>query len=216
MTTLVLENTFFSLVHVEMSAGVYNPFGINHTFAANALLERWFESGNPASLIKKLHVEEFQTLLSEHLVVNEDALNSATSPATITSLAMLYYAGYLTIRTHDSHKKTVSLSFPNTEVSRAFSNQLISELSPGQATAIQPAAVGIAQIKAKEYVRKFKHLNLPVWAIGIKLAGRAGHSSQNEAWKKDGDVSGEALAKSEDAPRNAVLELAAENIGENL
>lgn len=196
---------------------------------------------------------------------------------------MLYYAGYLTINAYDPENADLSLIFPNTEVSRSFSSQLISELTPRNAHAItrlavaaakilraqslldssssfmlqdllnqalanigyqlllsrenqyqlaffmffcagglrtrieevtqdgridiviemrqciyvielkieQPAAMGIAQIKAKDYVRKFKHLNLPMWAVGINLAGKSDDNSN---------------------PRNAVLELAAELI----
>lgn len=288
----------------ELSPGVYNPFGINHTFAANALLKTWFQSGNPTALIKKIRAEECQPLLHQNLVIKQEALTSSISPATITPLSMLYYAGYLTINSYDPESSLLTLVPPNIEVSQAFSNQLISELVPRQATAIttiavaitkllqaqsfdlsstarknpstgsgravaftpefiegsrlqdllnqalanigyqlllsredqyqlaffmlfnsgglrtrvedvtqdgridiviemrhclyiielkieQPAAVGIEQIKAKDYVRKFKHMNLPVWAIGIKLAGK----------KED-----------ETAPRNAVLELATEII----
>lgn len=260
-----------------ISDGIYNPFGINHTFANNDLLEKWFESGNPAALIKKLHVEECQELLYKHLVCHKDALTSSFSPATMTSLAMLYYAGYLTIGAYDPETSTLSLRFPNTEVSRAFSTRLINELVPEKLTALvyianeitktlraqsfdslqslfnqalanigyqlllsredqyqlaffmllncgglrarveevtqdgridiiiemhtcvyilelkidQAAVDAIGQIKNKDYARKYRHLNVPIWAIGLKLA---------------------AKQKDKDAPRNAVLELLAEQI----
>lgn len=36
----------------DLAVGVYNPFGINHIFTENLLLEQWFASGSPAVLMK--------------------------------------------------------------------------------------------------------------------------------------------------------------------
>ncbi len=241
-----------------VSSGVYNSYGINHVFVANDLVEKWFESGSPAVLMKKLHAEHCKALLHGNLTVTTEELTSSTSPATITSLAMLYYAGYLTIDSYDPIMKKLSLIFPNLEVSSAFSKQLINELMPERSSALtdiavevtkelraqsldrlqdllnqafanygysvllsqeknyqialftffatgglrtriedvtqdgridiviemrhcvyiielkvdQTSADAITQIKTKDYARKYRHLNVPIWAIGVNLAGK--------------------------------------------
>jgi len=267
----------YEIITSLISPGIYNSFGINNVFADNDLTEKWFESGSPSILLKKLHAENCQTILHQNLSINVEALSSTAIPNEFKSLPLLYFGGYLTINSYDSTLKQLTLDFPNSEVSNAFSRSLIREIAPNTINAIALIAAkvaqafqeqqfaslqdlfnqalanigyqlllsqerqyqlaffmllnagslrarveevtqdgridisiemrhviyilelkineapekAIAQIKTKDYARKYRHLDLPIWGIGIKLAGKA---------------------KKETSQKNAVLALFAERL----
>ncbi|MBM3886345.1 hypothetical protein FJ364_00285 [Candidatus Dependentiae bacterium] len=260
-----------------LSNGVYNSFGINHVFAANTMIEKWFESGSPSILLRKLHAESCLAILHQNLSIEKEALSSTTTPSELAPLPLLYFGGYLTIDSYDATLKQLTLNFPNTEVSNAFARSLIREIAPNTINAIALIAAkitksfweqqfdqlkdlfnqalanigyqlllsqerqyqiaffmllnagnlrtrieevtqdgridisvemrhtiyiielkideapekAIAQIKTKDYAKKYRHLDLPIWGIGVKLAG---------------------APKKETSKKNAVLALLAERL----
>ncbi len=115
-----------NLASNELSAGVYNPYAMNYVFAEQQQLDRWFSSGSPSALIKKLTSEQFEALEPARLTMSFSALETSCSPDDMTALSMLYYAGYLTLK-HCFNKK-VTLGFPNAEVAGAFSDALLPAL----------------------------------------------------------------------------------------
>ncbi|MBM3886813.1 hypothetical protein FJ364_02680, partial [Candidatus Dependentiae bacterium] len=124
-----------------ISEGVYNSFGINNVFADNDLTEKWFESGSPAILLKKLHKQNCKALLSQELSVNPSKLSSPRAKEEIQPLPLLYFAGYLTIEKYERRKLT--FKFPNGEVGTAFFEQLIDELDPEHSGAILDLAIDV-------------------------------------------------------------------------
>ncbi len=108
----------------ELSSGVYNPFAMNHTFAANQMVEKWFESGSPTFLIKKIAEGNFTDIGPEGLDVDFGALKNSYDPDTITATSLLYYAGYATMQEFDTHTRYVRLGYPNSEIAEATSKEL--------------------------------------------------------------------------------------------
>ncbi len=135
-----------NIATADLSEGVYCSFALNYVFAKQQLLQKWFESASPRSLIKKLAEHRFQEIdplklnmklsvltksctpdeiesihksSSEAVIGNEiDELPEDQSNKRIISLSMLYYAGYLTI--HKFAKDKIFFGFPNVAVASDF------------------------------------------------------------------------------------------------
>lgn len=94
---------------------IYNPFSLINVFNSNTTDNFWFRSGTPTYLMK---------LLGGHHVNVQDLLSREYSPEYFVDyranvedpLAMLYQAGYLTIKGFDKRYNMYHLDFPNGEV----------------------------------------------------------------------------------------------------
>ena len=107
---------------------VYNPFSILNLFFNNQFGEYWFATGTPTFLMKLIRSRSYSVFDLENSVVPLRVLNKFDiSQIEINSL--LFQTGYLTIKQKDSLQQTVTLDFPNKEVSNAFSAHLLAEFS---------------------------------------------------------------------------------------
>ena len=128
----------------ELSPGVYNPFAMNHTFAANQMLEKWFISGSPSYLIKKIAAGCFEEIGPEGLEINFRTLTNSYGPDEITALSLLYYAGYATMNLFTPGPNMVKLVYPNLEISQATSTELINIFKTNKASDLYRIAWRIA------------------------------------------------------------------------
>ena len=101
----------------EPSPDLYNPFSLMAAFANGAIDDYWYETGTPTSLIRLIKayhwkVEDFSDCEAEESEFNVP-IEEMDSP-----IAMLYQAGYLTIKGYDATYQTYHLAIPNQEVSR--------------------------------------------------------------------------------------------------
>lgn len=142
----------------QLSPGVYNPFGMNHTFAANQMLEKWFASGSPSFLIKKIKANSFKEIGPEGLSINFRALNNSYDPEDITPLSLLYYAGYATMISFTPETKKVRLAYPNLEVSQAISEEFINIFKTNNASDLFDLAWDIANCFRKHQLDSLKDL----------------------------------------------------------
>ena len=141
-----------SIATGKLSTAVYNPFAINHTFAANDLLQRWFESGSPSLLIQKIKEGKFELIKPGGFRVNFSQIATSCNPDAIIALPLLYYAGYATIVEYFKDDDAVQLDYPNAEVARATADQLVRLFAPIDDSLI-------AQI-ASELGKAFRNNNL--------------------------------------------------------
>ncbi|MBM3893376.1 hypothetical protein FJ365_03190 [Candidatus Dependentiae bacterium] len=107
----------------QLAPGVYNPFALNYAFSEQQLLHKWFSSGSPTALIKKLAAEQFEELDPQELSIDFETLDDSCNPGDMTALCLLYYAGYITIKHYVKSK--VHLDFPSLEVAQAFAKNLL-------------------------------------------------------------------------------------------
>jgi len=107
----------------QLATSVYNPFALNYVFHQQQMLDQWFVSGTPSALIKKLQEAEFAALDQNNLVVEFNTLKASCNPDKMTALSMLYYAGYVTVKSY--HDGELVLDFPNVEVGQAMSKLLL-------------------------------------------------------------------------------------------
>ena len=107
----------------ELSDGVYNAYALNYVFEKQQQIDKWFASGSPTALIKKLADGNFSGLNAKNLTVDFKTLDDSCSPNDITSLSLLYYAGYMTIKKYNDGD--VTLDFPSSHVAQAFAKKLL-------------------------------------------------------------------------------------------
>jgi hypothetical protein len=119
-------NGFYFSRDLSPSASVYNPFSTLLLFDNKEFTNYWFASGSPTFLIKliknnpnlmlqsldkiELYVEDFDSF-----EINDLNLN-----------AIMYQAGYLTIKDYNKKLQFYTLGYTNYEVEKSFKNNLLS------------------------------------------------------------------------------------------
>ena len=107
---------------------VYNPFSILNLFFNNRFGEYWFATGTPTFLMKLIKQARYTVFDLENLERSLSVFNTFDL-ADIEISAILFQTGYLTIKKMDYVSQTVTLDFPNREVSKAFSYHLLAEFA---------------------------------------------------------------------------------------
>ena len=111
------------------AAGVYNPFSLMNTFSSDEFKLYWFGTGTPTFLIRYLKQYEVDLENISRNDVPEETLTGANydSPDPV---ALLYQAGYLTIKDYNPEQFTYNLEYPNKEVERGFYSSLTRVFAP--------------------------------------------------------------------------------------
>ncbi len=107
---------------------VYNPFSIVNFFQSFDFQNYWFETGTPTMLVRGARLQYLDLEALTDIEVGSDILKSANLRE-FYSLALLFQAGYLTIKTIDKSgwEKIYTLGFPNREVQASFAKHLLAE-----------------------------------------------------------------------------------------
>lgn len=85
----------------------------------------WFATGTPLHLVREMERSNFDFLsLDSETVGEDDLMGTRLTPDNI--IALLYQAGYLTIKGYEQEGNLYQLGFPNKEVSSGFFNNLLS------------------------------------------------------------------------------------------
>lgn len=104
---------------------VYNPFSILLLFEKLQFGDFWFKSGTPTFLINLLKEQELYVLddmrVSGILFDSYDLEN-------MDARALMFQAGYLTVKQYDPYRNRYTLGYPNREVEEAMNNYLIASL----------------------------------------------------------------------------------------
>ena len=144
----------------SVGENIYNPFSVVSAFAAMNFGMYWFASGTSYYLVKEMERSNFDFQTLEGITISKEYLMGVrVTPDNI--VALLYQAGYLTIKGYDPESFTYTLGFPNKEVSSGFFKSLLSitvgEGSNGQFSAgkIYEAAV---KGKPEEMMQLFKYV----------------------------------------------------------
>ena len=107
---------------------MYNPFSIVNFFQSFRFQNYWFETGTPTVLVRGARKQHLTMEEMERLKASGDLLQSANMRE-FYSLALLFQAGYLTIKTAETKGWSIvySLGFPNQEVRESFASYLLAE-----------------------------------------------------------------------------------------
>jgi len=107
---------------------VYNPFSIVNFFQSFQFRNYWFSTGTPTVLTRGARKQQITMEELENLETSGDLLESANLKE-FYSLALLFQAGYLTIKTVERKgwSTAYTVGFPNEEVRESFASYLLAE-----------------------------------------------------------------------------------------
>lgn len=110
-----LKNKYDGYHFIEKSEDIYNPYSLLRAFFHRRLDSYWFASGTPTFIL-----EEFRRCNTDILALDgaEAEAEEFDQPTEfmVKPLALLYQAGYLTIKDYDPESFTYTLGLPNAEV----------------------------------------------------------------------------------------------------
>ena len=113
----------------ENGEKVFNPVSLLRAFDGLDFQNYWYETGNPTILMKRIHsgYYDFRHLVND-VSYPKDGLKYYKDDDLNTDLIpLLYYTGYLTIKSYDARSRLYTLGFPNNEIELSFLNGLADE-----------------------------------------------------------------------------------------
>jgi hypothetical protein len=114
---------------------VYNPFSVLNLLNDMQFKSYWFSTGTPTFLLDLIKSRRFDMGNIEQLKIDESGFESFDID-NLSTLPLLYQAGYLTIKSFEPILSTYRLDFPNREVSQSFTQSLIRYFSSENANSI--------------------------------------------------------------------------------
>lgn len=116
-----------------LGEGVYNPFDILQLFRNRIFQNYWFETGTPTFLVERLIKRQIPTVQLDNLV-SSSAMLSSFDVDHISTEALLFQTGYLTIKNHRriGGQDYYTLGYPNKEVYQSLNQVLLSALVQNQ------------------------------------------------------------------------------------
>lgn len=106
------------------SPDIYNPFSILNALDAKEITDYWFRSGTASFLLNVLKRDNFYLPELDCTESIESDL-SAKESYLQNPIALLYEAGYMTIKKYDEELDLYTLGLPNKEVATSFSEALM-------------------------------------------------------------------------------------------
>lgn len=99
---------------------LYNPFSLLNAFSKQQIDNFWFATGTPTFLVEKLKNENINLDQFLNQKVQQASLTEADS-SYISTVAILFQSGYLTIKNYDPLRRRYQLGIPNKEVEEGLS-----------------------------------------------------------------------------------------------
>ena len=120
---------------------VYNPFDVLLLFFNRQFGAYWFETGTPTFLLDMLLERGVNSLALDDMLGSEELL-SAFDVGHISTEALLFQTGYLTIRRSEPRggRMYYRLSYPNQEVRQSLNESLLNHLTGNPARRVEHSA----------------------------------------------------------------------------
>lgn len=123
--TLAQLKTHYDGYHFSANGDdVYNPYSIINALDDKDFSNYWFASGTPTFLIEMLQKRNMDILALDNLWIQASRFDAPTERIT-DPIPILYQSGYLTIKSYERTTRLYRLCFPNQEVRRGFSDNLV-------------------------------------------------------------------------------------------
>lgn len=110
---------------------IYNPFSVMKAFSAMKFGNYWFQSGTSYYLVKEMERSNYDFQSLEGTKIKENDL-AGTRVSDDNIVALLFQAGYLTIKDYTPEGQRYTLGFPNKEVSSGFFQNLLEAIMAEQ------------------------------------------------------------------------------------
>ncbi len=107
---------------------VFNPFSVLQLLNQKRFGDFWFKTGTPTFLVKKIREMEYTAMEISNKEVTENNFDKF-SIENLELIPLLFQTGYLTIKRYDKQRKRFLLDYPNKEVERAFTINILSEFN---------------------------------------------------------------------------------------
>lgn len=120
----ILKDNYDGYHFARLSPDIYNPFSLINALKNKEITHKWFESGTPTFLMKRISDadEDIKALLSPQISARALA-NTSIADSDLTNI--LYQTGYLTIKSYDSEEDEYTLGLPNKEVAVGIYENLL-------------------------------------------------------------------------------------------
>ena len=124
-----LKRWYDSYLFHEDGEKVFNPVSLLRAFDGLDFQNYWYDTGNPTILMKRIHKSyyDFKQFENDVEVSKDDLKIFRNDEHNIELVPLLYYTGYLTIKSYDRKTRTYILGFPNNEIKLSFLQGLINE-----------------------------------------------------------------------------------------
>ena len=124
-----LKKWYDCYIFHENGIKVFNPVSLFTALKKKEMRNYWYETGTPTVLMKRLKNSYFDVKTLKHDVeYSKDELTCYKDSESNPDIEpLLYYTGYLTIKSYDEESDIYTLGLPNMEVERSFFNSLARE-----------------------------------------------------------------------------------------
>ncbi|MDE7418644.1 MAG: ATP-binding protein [Muribaculaceae bacterium] len=170
---------------------IYNPYSILSTFSKKKFRDYWYASGTPGELVHLLEDSTFPVPEMDKCRCSEDEM-MGTDIYLKNPVPLFYQCGYLTIKDYDSEFKEFTLSFPNMEVSRGFSQSLMRSYMNGlnASSKINDFVRAVRKGDAEEFMRMLESFTAGIPYDLVKPSGVKDFNMSDipdeEGWIKGG------------------------------
>ena len=113
----------------ERGENVLNPVSLFNALKNKDFQNYWYDTGTPTILMQRIKNSTFDIkTLKKDVEISKDELRNYKDDEFKTDLVpLLYYTGYLTIKSYDKQDRTYTLGFPDYEVEMSFFQSLARE-----------------------------------------------------------------------------------------
>ncbi|MDD6001169.1 MAG: AAA family ATPase [Bacteroidales bacterium] len=124
-----LKRWYDSYLFHEDGEKVFNIVSLLNCFSSLDFQNYWYDTGNPTILMKRIHKSyyDFKHLVNNVLYPKDGLKIYKDDDLTTDLIPLLYYTGYLTIKSYEPRTRRYTLGFPNNEVELSFLNGLVNE-----------------------------------------------------------------------------------------
>ena len=136
---------------------VYNPFSMLNFFYKRVFDDYWFRTGTPTFLTKLIKEKKYTAFELQNKTIFRSDLDKYEI-TNISLIPLLFQTGYLTIKSVNIKKGTITLDYPNKEVERSFSIHLLADLSDGKTDKTSSMLVDISEALENNSIEKFIEL----------------------------------------------------------
>ena len=136
---------------------VYNPFSMLNFFYKRVFDDYWFRTGTPTFLTKLIKEKKYTAFELQNTTIFRGDLDKYEI-TNISLIPLLFQTGYLTIKSVNLKKGTITLDYPNKEVERSFSIHLLADLSDGKTDKTSSMLVDISEALENNSIEKFIEL----------------------------------------------------------
>ncbi len=124
-----LKKWYDSYLFHERGEKVLNPVSLFNALKNKDFQNYWYDTGTPTILMQRIKHSTFDIKkLKNDVEITKDGLRNYKDDEVMTDLVpLLYYTGYLTIKSYDKQDRTYTLGFPDYEVEMSFFQSLARE-----------------------------------------------------------------------------------------